>query len=105
MKAYEFLHSARVWCQHSPARDSRGIKVNTFDSTALQWCALAAIQKTYPPSQWEDKMDRLLRALSVSEAGLSRLTISDKMCCLMEWNDDINCCFSDVREKLVKADL
>jgi hypothetical protein len=66
---------------------------------------LGAIQKIYPKWQWEEKMDCLLRALSVSESGLARLTIEDKMCCLMEWNDDSGCSFMEVREILLAAGL
>jgi hypothetical protein len=105
MKAYEVLHSSRVWCRDSPARNAQGQKVGAFDPSAVQWCALAAIQKAYPPSLWEEKMNCLLRALSVSEAGLGRLTTSDKICCLMEWNDDSGASFSDIREILLAADL
>ena len=105
MKAYEVLYSACAWCQDSPARNAQGQKVDALDPSAVQWCALAAIQKAYPPSHWEEKMDCVLRALSVSEAGLGRLTISDKICCLMEWNDDRHSSFSDIREIFLAADL
>jgi hypothetical protein len=105
MKAYEVLHSARAWCQDSPARNAQGHKVHAFDPSAVQWCALAAIQKAYPPAEWEEKMDSLLRALSVSEASLGRLTTSDKVCCLMEWNDDSRSSFSEIREILLAAEL
>ena len=50
-------------------------------------------------------MDRLLRALSVSENGIAQLTKSDKACCLMEWNDDFNNSFCDIREVLNQADI
>jgi hypothetical protein len=105
MKAYELLHSPSAWCQGSPARNLQGAKVQAFDPNAVQWCALGAIQKVYPKWQWEEKMDCLLRALSVSESGLASLTAADKMCCLMEWNDDHGCSFVEVREILIAADL
>ena len=105
MKAYEFLYSPHVWCQDSPARNARGEKVHALDPSAVQWCALAAIQRVYPSAQWEEKMDCLLRALSVSEAGLARLTTTDKICCLMEWNDDTGSSFLEIREILLAADL
>ena len=50
-------------------------------------------------------MDRVLRALSVSERGIARMTESDKACCIMEWNDDRGTSFPDVREVLRKADV
>ena len=50
-------------------------------------------------------MDRLLRALSVSEQGIAELTKSDKACCLMEWNDDSAQSFRDIREALDAADI
>jgi len=50
-------------------------------------------------------MDSLLRALSVSEKGIAQLTKSDKECCLMEWNDDQQYSFEDIREILIQADL
>src|SRR5271166_5859793 len=59
----------------------------------------------YPPLQWEEAMDRLLRALDVSEKGLAQMTISDKACCLMEWNDDRQSSFSEVGKILLSADL
>jgi len=50
-------------------------------------------------------MDSLLRALSVSEKGIAQLTRCDKECCLMEWNDDRQYSFEDIREILIQADL
>jgi hypothetical protein len=105
MKAHEFLISSAVWCQEAPAEDQYGNKLQAFDPRAVKWCALAAIQKTYDPSQWAEAMDRLLRALSVSEQGLAQLTDSDKACCLMEWNDDRQTTFPEIRENLFQADL
>jgi len=61
--------------------------------------------KAYPPSEWEQAMDRILRALSVSDKGIRQLSKSDKACCLMEWNDDRNSSFREIREILVEADL
>ena len=105
MKAYELLSSPDTWCQESPAEDAHGNRVPAFHPDAVKWCALAAIQKTYPPLQWEQAMDRVLRALSVSEKGIRQLSKSDKACCLMEWNDDQNSSFREIREILLEADL
>ena len=105
MKAHELLSSPDLWCQESPAKDAHGHKVEAFNPEAVKWCALAAIQKTYPSSQWEETMDRLLRALSVSEEGIAQMTISDKACSLMEWNDDGTCSFRDIRETLLEANV
>jgi hypothetical protein len=105
MKAHELLRSSDLWCQESPAKDANGHKVEALNLKAVKWCALAAIQKTYPFSQWEEVMDRLLRALSVSEEGIARMTISDKACSLMEWNDDGTCSFRDIRETLLEANV
>jgi hypothetical protein len=105
MKAHELLNSPEIWCQESPAEDPLGNKLQAFDPRAVKWCALGAIQKVYTPSQLEEAMDRLLRALSVSEQGLAQMTKSDKMCCLMEWNDDRRSSFHEVREILLSADI
>ena len=105
MKAYELLSSADAWCQKSPGEDDRGNQVNALDPRAVKWCALGAIQKSYPPLQWEEKMDELLRFLSVSEQGLAQLTKSDKGCCLMEWNDDPANSFPDIQEALSRANI
>jgi hypothetical protein len=105
MKAHELLNSPEAWCQESPAEDPRGNKLQAFDSRAVKWCALGAIQKAYPPSQWGEAMDRLLRVLSVSEQGLAQMTKSDKACCLMEWNDDRRSSFQEVWEILLSADI
>jgi hypothetical protein len=105
MKAHELLNSPEVWCQESPAEDGKGNKLQALDPRAEKWCVLAAIQKVYPPLQWEEAMDRLLRALSVSEKGLTQMTISDKVCCLMEWNDDRQSSFPEVKQILLSADL
>jgi hypothetical protein len=105
MKAHEFLSSSDLWCQESPAKDAHGHKVEALNPQAVKWCALAAIQKTYPSSQWEAAMDCLLRALSVSEEGIARMKISDKAGFLMEWNDDGTCSFRDIRETLFVADV
>ena len=50
-------------------------------------------------------MDRLLLALSVSEPGLAQMTKSDKACSLIEWNDDCQSSFQEVREILLSADV
>jgi hypothetical protein len=105
MKAYELLGSPNAWCQESPGEDAQGNKVDALDPKATKWCALGAIQRAYPPVLCEGMMDRLLRALSVSETGMAQLTKSDKACCLMEWNDDAKNSFSDIREALHRADI
>ena len=105
MKAYELLNCSDVWCQQSPAEDAHGHKVEALSPAAVKWCALAAIQKTYPSSQWEEAMNRLLRALSLSEEGIAQMTISDKAGSLMEWNDDGTSSFCDIRETLLEANV
>jgi hypothetical protein len=105
MKAHELLKSPDVWCQGSPAEDARGNKVAALHPGAVKWCALGAIQKAYPPSQWAEAMDELLRALSVSEQGLSQMNSSDKACSLMEWNDDSRSSFLEVTTVLLSADV
>ena len=105
MKAHELLSSPDTWCQQALAKDARGDNVPPFDPEAVQWCALAAVQKVYLPSQWEEAMNRVLRALSVSDQGIRQLSQSDKACCLMEWNDDQNSSFREIREVLLEADL
>ena len=105
MKAHELLNSPETWCQESPAEDPQGNKLQAFDPRAVRWCALGAIQKTYPHSQWAEAMHRLLRVLSVSERGLTQMTKSDKACCLMEWNDDRQSSFVEIREILLRADI
>jgi hypothetical protein len=105
MKAHELLNSSEAWCQESPAEDRQGNKLQALDPRAVKWCALGAIQKAYPPSQWAEAMDRLLRALSVSDQGLAQMTKSDKACSLMEWNDNHRCSFAEVKEILLSADI
>jgi hypothetical protein len=105
MKAHELLNSPGAWCQESPAKDLQGHKLQTFDPRAVKWCALAAVQKAYPPSQWEKAMDRLLLALCISELGLTQMTKSDKACSIMEWNDDCQSSFREVRETFLAADI
>ena len=105
MKAYELLNSPDIWCQESPAETAQCKKVYAVDPRAVRWCALGAIQKVYPPVQWEEAMDSVLRALCVSEKGIARMTESDKACCLMEWNDDRGTSFRDIQEVLKEADV
>ena len=105
MKAHQLLSSPDTWCQESPAEDEYGNKVPALHPGAVKWCALAAIQKVYSPLQWEEAMDRLLLALSVSKKGIDQLSSSDKACCLMEWNDDRSSSFRDIREILLEADV
>ena len=105
MKAYELLNSSQKWCQESPAEDSQGNKLQAVDPRAVKWCALGAIQKTYTPAQWSDTMDTLLRRLSVSERGLAQMNASDKACSIMEWNDDPQCSFEEIREILRNCDI
>lgn len=105
MKAHELLSSPDTWCQESPAVDADGNKVPAFHPEAVKWCALGAIQKVYPALQWEEAMDRLLRALSFSEKGIEQLSKSDKACCVMEWNDESQSSFEEIRELLMEADV
>jgi hypothetical protein len=105
MKAHELLSSPETWCKESPGEDGKGNKVSALDPKATKWCALGAIQKVYHPLHWEEVMDRVLRALNVSEQGIAGLTKSDKACCLMEWNDDSEHSFRDIREVLHAADI
>ena len=46
-----------------------------------------------------------VRALSVSERGLTQMKKTDKACCLMEWNDDRQSSFLEIREILLRADI
>jgi hypothetical protein len=105
MKAHELLSSADTWCQEALAEDAYGNRVSPFYPEAVKWCALAALQKVYPPQQWEEAMDRVLRALSVSEKGIEQLSKSDKACCMMEWNDQRQSSYRDIREILLEADV
>jgi len=105
VKAYELVNSPDAWCQGSPAEAVQGKKVPALDSRAVKWCVLSAIRKVYPPLQWEEAMDSVLRALNVSERGIARMRQSDKACCLMEWNDDRESSFQDIQEVLKKADV
>src|ERR1700721_1534110 len=98
MKAYKLLNSPETWCQSSPARDRQGNKLQAFDPRAAQWCALGAIQKSYPPTSWAAAMDRVLSALSYSDAGLAQMTPNDKACSLMEWNNNHQASFQVFRE-------
>jgi hypothetical protein len=105
MKAHDLLSSPEAWCKESLGQDAQGDKVSALDPKAVKWCVLGAIQRAYHPLQWEEIMDRLMRALSVSEQGIAELTKSDKACCLMEWNDDSEHSFRDIREALDAADI
>ena len=40
-----------------------------------------------------------------SDQGLAQMTISDKACSLMEWNDDHQSSFQEVREILLSANI
>ena len=105
MKAHELLTSSQTWCQRSPAEDSNGKKLEALDPRAVKWCVLGAIQKTYPPAQWSEVMDTLLRGLSVSEWGLRQMSGSDKACSIMEWNDDPQCTFDEIKEFLISSNV
>ena len=105
MKAHELLNSPAAWCQKSPAQDRDGKKLPALDPRAVRWCAVSAVQKAYPPSEWGRAMDRVLLALSVSELGLNQMTKSDKACSLMEWNDHHQSTFREIQEILLIADV
>ncbi len=105
MKAHELLTSSERWCQESPAKDSQGNKLEAVDPRAVKWCALGAIQIAYTPAQWSDVMDALLRGLSVSETGLAQMNGSDKACSIMEWNDDPQCSFEEIKDTFLKFDI
>ena len=104
MKAHELLSSTETWCQESPAEDRQGNKLKAFDPRAVKWCALGAIQDI-PPTGWVAAMDRVLSALSYSDAGLDQMTANDKACSLMEWNDDRQSSFQKIRETFLNADI
>ena len=104
-KAHELLTSPRTWCQESPAEDQLGNKLQASDPRAVKWCALGAIQRTYPPSGWGDAMDQVLLALNFSEAGLAQMNKSVKACSLMEWNDDRQSSFQEIRGIFLDANI
>jgi hypothetical protein len=105
MKAHELLNSPETWCRESPAEDSHGNKLQAFDPRAVKWCALGAIQKVYPSWKWGEAMDCLLRTLSISECGLAHMNKSDKACSIMEWNDDRQTSYLEIKELLSNADI
>ena len=105
MKAHELLNSPETWCKESPAADEHGNKLQAFDQRAVKWCALAAIQKAYPPSQWSKAMDRLLRTLRFSDPGLAQMNRTDKACSIMEWNDDPQSSFGEIRELFLSGGI
>ena len=105
MKAHELLTSPQTWCQQSPAEDKQGNKLQAADPRAVKWCALGAIQRTYPPTGWGDAMDRVLLALNYSEAGLAQMNKTDKACSLMEWNDDRQSSFQEIRGIFLNANI
>ena len=105
MKAYQLLSSRKTWCKESPAEDGQGNRMQAFDPRAVKWCALGAIQKTYPYSQWGAAMDSLLRGLSVSERGLAQMNKSDKACSIMERDDDQDCSFEEMSGMLKETDI
>ena len=104
-KAHKLLSSPQTWCQQSPAEDRQGNRLQALDPRAVKWCALGAIQKASPPSGWGDAMDRVLLALSYSETGLAQMNKTDKACSLMEWNDDRQSSFQEVRGVFLDADI
>src|SRR6202040_3060901 len=104
-KAHQLLTSPMTWCQESPAEDQLGNKLQASDPRAVKWCALGAIQRTYPPSGWGDAMDQVLLALNFSEAGLAQMNKSDKACSLMEWNDDRQSSFQEIRGIFLDANI
>ena len=105
MKAHELFTSSQRWCKESPAEDSQGNKLEALNARAVKWCALGAIQKVYSPSKWSEVMDALLRGLSVSEGGLAQMNRSDKACSIMEWNDDPQCSFEEIKDTLLSCDI
>ena len=104
-KARELLTSPQTWCQQSPAEDNHGNKLQAADPRAVKWCALGAIQRTYPPTGWGAAMDRVLLALNYSEAGLAQMNKTDKACSLMEWNDDQQSSFQEIRGIFLNANI
>jgi hypothetical protein len=104
-KAHQLLTSPETWCQESPAEDQLGHKLQASDPRAVKWCALGAIQRTYPPSGWGDAMDQVLLALNFSEAGLAQMNKTDKACSLMEWNDDRQSSFQEIRGIFLDANI
>jgi hypothetical protein len=105
IKAHELFTSSQRWCKESPAEDSQGNKLEALNPGAVKWCALGAIQKVYAPAQWSEAMDTLLRGLSVSERGLAQMSRSDKACSIMEWNDDPQSSFEEIKDTLLSCDI
>jgi hypothetical protein len=85
--------------------DSRTNSFGSPDPRGIKWCALGAIQRTYPSPQWGEAMDSVLRALSVFEQGLAQMNNSDKACSIMQWNDDDQSSFTEIREILLEVDI
>jgi hypothetical protein len=105
MKAHELLTSPDKWCKESPAEDFQGHKIQAHDPHGIKWCARGAIQRAYPYPQWGKVMDGVLRALSFSELGLAQMNNSDKACSIMEWIDDRQSSFADIRGIFLAVDI
>ena len=52
-----------------------------------------------------EAMDCLLRTLSISECGFAQMSESDKACSIMEWNDDRQTSYLEIKELLLNADI
>jgi hypothetical protein len=64
---------------------------------------MKAHELLYPSPQWDEAMNRVLRALSVSEKGIKQLSRSDKACCVMGWNDRRESSYHEIRKILLEA--
>jgi hypothetical protein len=94
MKVKELLTSARRWTKGDLARNSRGIGIIPYDSKAIRWCLLGAIDKCYPGVK-----ERRRIYLKI------RIQLGSPNCNISGWNDSPRTKFKDVKALVEKLDI
>lgn len=58
-KAYNLLKDRSRWCQGGYAKDDQGLIVNTQHESAVQFCLVGSIHKTYPQIGYNPELNHL----------------------------------------------
>jgi hypothetical protein len=80
-------------------------QTSRFRSTGSKMVRAWSNPESLPLLAMGEAMDCLLRTLSISECGLAQMNKSDKACSIMEWNDDRQTSYLEIKELLLNADI
>lgn len=92
MKLKNLFKTKKNWIQYDLAEDSHGNSVDEWAENAVSWCLLGGIRKCYDSS--DPIIDKIVKELE-----------ADSVFDLVDWNNNKNRKFSDIKRLVDKLDI